>query len=184
VEWQEWEEELIREHRFYSNTDIAELVLPHRTENSVRARRLNIKSPHLVRCKKCALVMPKSTKYEICTACCSKAERSSNITIRFAEYRSSARSRDIKWDLTIGDFVKLWNSHCAYCNDKIDGIGIDRIDSSDAYRAGNITPACGTCNKMKSVASLDQWLSHINKIVQHTGAKDGDRYNQSGSGQT
>jgi hypothetical protein len=45
--------------------------------------------------------------------------------------------------------------------------GIDRVDSSMGYVAGNVVPCCSTCNRMKLDHSYDDFIAHIKKIVAH-----------------
>ena len=69
-------------------------------------------------------------------------------SVRYNTYKSSAKTRDIPFELTFEQFKLFWQKPCKYgCT--IDTIGLDRIDSSKGYTLDNVISCCATHNKMK-----------------------------------
>ena len=50
--------------------------------------------------------------------------------------------------------------------------GIDRVDSSKGYEAGNVVTCCKVCNVMKSTLSVDEFKEHIIKLYNKFTNKD------------
>ena len=105
---------------------------------------------------------------------------------------SAARSRDIAFTLTFTQFIAIVTRPCYYCGitwskeisrrdgsikHKFNGAfrccGIDRIDSSKGYAAGNCRPACGTCNVAKASMSDTDFTTWVERIYSHL-IKGGD----------
>ena len=78
------------------------------------------------------------------------------------------KKRNIDFNLTEQEFYSFWQKSCTYCGDKIDTIGLDRINSEKGYDMSNLVPCCATCNWMKIDKSTDDWIAHIKKILSHT----------------
>jgi hypothetical protein len=83
---------------------------------------------------------------------------------RLCTYKQSASHRKIPWKLTDEEFFHFWKEDCSFCNDPIDTIGLDRIDSSKGYEKGNIRSCCFTCNKAKGTLSQEEFLGMVKKI--------------------
>ena len=81
----------------------------------------------------------------------------------FNSYKSNARARNLIFNLTLEDVIKIVNQNCYYCNDE-NSKGIDRINSKDNYYLENVVPCCRTCNFMKSNFSKELFFSQITKI--------------------
>lgn len=60
----------------------------------------------------------------------------------------------------------FWNKPCHYCGEEIVGIGIDRVNNKIGYQVDNIVPCCAWCNKMKLVATKEDFINHCKKIVE------------------
>lgn len=95
--------------------------------------------------------------------------------------------RIIEWSLTIEQVKKLVFDNCFYCNIEPNNVctplknhglsqkneesatitrhGIDRIDSTKGYIAGNVVTCCTHCNTMKMDYSLDSFTSQMRKIL-------------------
>jgi hypothetical protein len=86
---------------------------------------------------------------------------------KYSIYQRGAIRRNIKFDISIEDFTKLWNKPCYYCNSPISSIGLDRIDSSQSYTIANVVSCCSLCNYMKREYPLEIFSSHIMKIYKH-----------------
>lgn len=103
------------------------------------------------------------------------------------EYRGGAKARGLPFELTDGEFRSLISSPCHWCgappsraltehkrklrkSAKVEDFrwnGIDRLDSSKGYIAGNVTPCCFTCNQMKMDRSSGDFLAAISAIYHH-----------------
>ena len=86
---------------------------------------------------------------------------------QYHEYKKHAKKRKIEFNLTQNDCTAFYNTNCHYCGDSLNGIGIDRVDSSKGYSLGNVVPCCSKCNFMKHVLTTDEFLTHIKKIIEH-----------------
>ncbi len=106
---------------------------------------------------------------------------------KYSQYRHSATKRKIEFNLNIDEFIALSSLACSYCGDglriynvyakdkralsnlvKRSNIlisGIDRVNSDKGYNLFNCVPCCADCNQMKSDKTLEQFLNHINKII-------------------
>lgn len=95
-------------------------------------------------------------------------------------YKSNARQRGIKWNLTDEQFKYLITQNCYYCGiepqvrktttykqNKEYVNGIDRIDSHKPYSIDNVVTCCGKCNKMKMELSEEDFKNQIIKIYNH-----------------
>jgi hypothetical protein len=57
----------------------------------------------------------------------------------------------------------------AFADSKIVALnGIDRVDPSWGYERHNVVACCETCNKAKLAMSVDQFITWIRKVHQHT----------------
>ena len=112
------------------------------------------------------------------------------ISIALKVYKSNAKKRDIAFDLTIEEFRELIEQPCNYCgeaysNEMTDTVwrgkksyeisntilkynGIDRVDNELGYNNKNCVPCCSTCNKMKSNYTFDNFIEHVEKIVNYS----------------
>jgi len=168
--WQGWEVELLAVNQHLSTEAIANSVLPHRTEEAVKSSRQKFKLPHLVRCNKCGSQFKKNNQHDICKDCCkSDDDYNSSISHKYSQYKHGAKRRGYAWSISVDEFISLVNADCNYCGDEIDGIGIDRVDNNIGYTDGNCVPCCETCNRLKMALNLDDWISHMTKIVNHLG---------------
>ena len=82
---------------------------------------------------------------------------------KYARYEYNAIKRGLVFELTIDEFNSFWNTNCSYCNEPIQGIGIDRKDNNIGYTKENCIPCCTICNFMKHTLSHKDF---INKCLQ------------------
>lgn len=61
---------------------------------------------------------------------------------------------------------------CYYCGDVKNYNGIDRVDSSKGYILNNCVPCCEICNKMKLNYTVDSWILHMKKVIEHMEVKN------------
>lgn len=83
---------------------------------------------------------------------------------RYSTYKKKAKFKEIGWSLSQDNFYKMWNKPCSYCLRQINGVGVDRINSSIGYQPNNITPCCGRCNAGKMNHSISKFADLIEKI--------------------
>lgn len=101
--------------------------------------------------------------------------------------KSSAKSRNLKFELNKEQHKQIILQNCYYCGDEpkirnrkkfieneLRANGVDRIDSSIGYILENCVPCCFTCNEMKWHHNVGDFLSHIEKIVEHCNLDDND----------
>lgn len=92
-------------------------------------------------------------------------------------YQGSAKRRGVLFDISRTDFENLINLPCFYCGDppkertltshraKLVCNGIDRVDNSLGYVAGNCVTACKTCNVAKARLGQQEFINHCKKIA-------------------
>jgi len=88
---------------------------------------------------------------------------------RYSAYRCQAKTRGIDFQLSKPEFLSLWDQPCHYCNNPIEGIGVDRVDSSGGYALGNVVACCGVCNRMKLDMTTPDFTAHLRRILAHLG---------------
>lgn len=169
MKWLAWEEAEISRYRLHSNDELSKLVLPHRSAMAISKRRRAINKDRLAHCLGCSKLIKHYSGLNMCKDCNLDANLKTNINHRFREYKHSAAKRNHAWDLSIREFVQLWNSQCSYCGGKIEGIGIDRVDSTVGYTTKNIVPCCTSCNMMKGSTPKNEWISSLKRIIEYYG---------------
>ena len=95
------------------------------------------------------------------------------------DYVKAAERRGLEWGLVWDEAVALLESDCHYCGiapyrtrrvpqSRLFGEytynGIDRLDSSLGYLAGNVVSACPECNRAKHQLLPEVFLDHVRKI--------------------
>lgn len=79
-------------------------------------------------------------------------------------YKSRAYTKEIPFEITIDQFLELWQKPCTYCCSPIPTIGVDRVDNKLGYILTNIAPCCTTCNLMKRGMNSQDFIAHCKKI--------------------
>jgi len=95
-----------------------------------------------------------------------KRKKLTDIDKRYKVYKYSAKSRGRDFELSIEQFEGYWQQPCYYCGDKIETIGLDRINNDKGYSIDNIVPCCYICNIMKRTMSKEEFIKHCKKIAQ------------------
>lgn len=102
----------------------------------------------------------------------------------YEQYQSSAKSRNINFNLSKEEHLEIIKQPCYYCGSepklkqpnrgkgKYVGVpvpynGIDRMDSMRGYEKENCVPCCTKCNYMKSDMNISSFIEHILKIANH-----------------
>jgi len=93
---------------------------------------------------------------------------------RFCHYKAGAVSRDLEFSLSFDEFVSLWDQECYYCGEKIEGIGIDRVDNNIGYLIKNCVPCCITCNNMKKTMTEEEFIDQCAKIINNLSLDDAE----------
>jgi 5-methylcytosine-specific restriction endonuclease McrA len=103
-------------------------------------------------------------------------------------YRYGARRRGLAFEITCGEAEAILTSPCHYCGEppkptqttaKLHGhcsvTGIDRKNPKLGYVPGNVTSACGQCNRGKGTLTteeFDAWLSQIAAFREQTNRRE------------
>jgi len=103
------------------------------------------------------------------------------------EYRRNAFNRDLKWELSEGQFSKLVQSPCHYCGglpkrkkiwnrgerrwSKERVNGVDRLNPGQGYNVDNCVPACSPCNMAKHKFNKTEFIEHLKKILDYINKK-------------
>ena len=83
----------------------------------------------------------------------------------FNQYKYRSKGLNRPFTLTLEEFSSFWQKPCHYCGDKLETIGLDRIDSSQGYFLDNVVPCCCACNRMKLDMTTSEFISRCIKIV-------------------
>jgi len=109
---------------------------------------------------------------------------------RLHSYKSGARKRGLDWDLSYKEFYEVSSGDCVYCGGEAREVnyfknapslqeespnrdwslytirfnGIDRVNSSMGYSAGNCVSCCIKCNRAKNDMSFEDFRLHIERI--------------------
>jgi hypothetical protein len=85
--------------------------------------------------------------------------------------------RGLAFDLTDDVIEELCRRPCAYCGispaTEINGYiynGIDRIDPSIGYLAGNVAPCCKYCNVAKRTMNRDEFFAWVEQVYFYSAA--------------
>ena len=85
--------------------------------------------------------------------------------------RFGARKREIEWGFDHPEDPRLrdlYDAPCHYCGGDVSNrIALDRVDSTKGYVPGNVVQCCPTCNMMKMRLSVDEWVAHMERVLNH-----------------
>jgi hypothetical protein len=166
--WSEEEIDILKSNNHLSNKELAKLF-PTRTYCSVQSAR-NQHGLRMVRtCFMCeSSFVSRYSNTKVCESCNPSGKHdASSPMVRYAHYKEGAAARGLPFDLSGKEFWSLWQKPCTYCGSEINTIGLDRIDSTKGYSIENVTPCCARCNEMKMADGLNDWLSHMKKVLKH-----------------
>ena len=88
-------------------------------------------------------------------------------------YVVGALRRNLEWELTYEDTVRLLGDSCFYCGSMPQRIvnevlgdpfvcgGIDRLDSEKGYSIENCVSCCSDCNYLKNAMNVNEFLDRI-----------------------
>lgn len=98
--------------------------------------------------------------------------------------RDNAKRKGILFELTKEQYKSIVQHNCTYCGEppkenhfkKTNGHfmanGVDRVDSSVGYVLNNCVPCCEDCNRMKMAHTVDYWLAHMIKVLEHYNSRN------------
>jgi hypothetical protein len=102
----------------------------------------------------------------------------------YSVYRHNAEIRDRAFTLTKDDFRNLTSFTCFYCGRPPSCIyklnaktgeyvynGVDRIDNAQGYILSNCVSCCKTCNLMKRMQSVKDFIAACQRVVDYTNHK-------------
>ena len=103
-----------------------------------------------------------------CRVCHNKRNRlnKNKPKAKFSIYKSGAKKRNIPFLLSFEEFSLFWNKPCYYCNDQIEGIGLDRKNSDGPYSVKNVVPCCTRCNYAKRNKNEEEFVSMCIKVAE------------------
>jgi len=101
--------------------------------------------------------------------------------ITFLQYRSSAKQRNLFFDISFQEFATIIRQECFYCGEPSSRLlrfynqsnkkwevvgrnGVDRIDNDIGYVLENCVPCCGICNTMKRTMTIEEFFRQISRI--------------------
>lgn len=97
--------------------------------------------------------------------------RKESVKGQFMTCRRGAEIRNLDFLISLDEFEKTIRKPCNYCGTVEERRGIDRIDSNIGYLSNNIVPCCYPCNWMKNDLTVNEFLSHCQKIIDHQKTK-------------
>ena len=86
---------------------------------------------------------------------------------RWRTLKGSAVKRNYNVDISFEEFINIISNPCVYCGEDEKRIGIDRVNNKIGYTLENSVPCCATCNMMKRIMTVEEFLKHIEKIYKH-----------------
>lgn len=103
----------------------------------------------------------------------------------YKNYMDGAIKRGHAFDLSKEDFKSLTKGNCTYCGKAPTNVykntttsnadsgylynGVDRVDNKEGYTKTNSVPCCSICNKMKGTLSVEEFYTHMLKIIKRKG---------------
>jgi len=166
--WTEDELQVLKANNHLSNKELANLF-PERTYSSVAGARKTYGLRMVRTCVMCEdTFISQYSSTKLCTSCNPSGKQDKNSPlVRYGYYKDGATARGLPFELSGPEFWLLWQKPCTYCGSDIETVGIDRIDAAKGYTSDNVTSCCSRCNEMKMADTLDDWLSHMKKVLEH-----------------
>lgn len=88
------------------------------------------------------------------------------VKAKYTTYKSSAKVRNIPFDLSFEEFKEFWKKPCHYCRDPIETIGLDRIHNNKGYTKETIVPCCMTCNYVRlNLFTFEEMLKELGPAI-------------------
>lgn len=91
-------------------------------------------------------------------------KQSYTIGRRFSWYKTSAKRRNVEFNLTKEQFSSFKNVPCHYCGTITNVIGLDRMNNNKGYEISNIVSCCKICNSGKQTMPYNEWKEHLLRL--------------------
>ena len=88
---------------------------------------------------------------------------------KFGIFKSNAQKRNHEVEITLNGYTEIVLQPCVYCGEREENRSIDRIDNNKGYLKENCASCCPTCNYMKRMMSVKDFIEHIYKVNRHNG---------------
>ena len=75
--------------------------------------------------------------------------RNKNPNHFYKNYKNNSKYFKRRFELSYDEFLEFWQKPCFYCGDKIETIGLDRMNNEIGYKKSNIVSCCKRCNFAK-----------------------------------
>lgn len=101
-------------------------------------------------------------------------KRKDTESYRFYQYKSNAKRKGHRFEITFDFFVDITSQQCYYCGEFSEDkefCGIDRKDSTEGYTKTNCVSCCTLCNRMKMETPFERFLEHVQKISHNQNQK-------------
>jgi hypothetical protein len=92
-------------------------------------------------------------------------------SVGLAQYKNRARSKDLRFEISDGDFYALVSQSCHYCGFDDRLVGLDRVEPSGHYTMDNVVPSCGACNFIKRGSDKARFVEKAIAIFSNWKAK-------------
>lgn len=88
----------------------------------------------------------------------------------YSAYRKRAEAKGLDFELSKEDFDGISEKECHYCKRQCEaGSGIDRVDNGRGYTIDNVIPCCSECNAMRTLLSLDDFVTGCKRVAARAG---------------
>lgn len=130
-----------------------------------------------------SLTSGKSTKCKEC-AYAERPQSTKRKTDKERLFFLKVKRRGKEINITAEEYYDIAKNNCYYCgaepkpfklytgkfskSSELIVNGVDRVDNSGAYEANNCVAACKHCNTAKMEQTKDEFLSHIERIYEHS----------------
>ncbi len=128
-----------------------------------------------------SIVSSKVISGDIKSCSCSKkrkprlSKEKSTFNSLYSAYKRKAKKREIFFDLSMDDFLKLVKSNCDYCNEiplqKHSKFflynGIDRVNNKKGYITSNCVACCKRCNRAKDIMDTKEFFHWVRKVYEN-----------------
>jgi len=95
-------------------------------------------------------------------------------------YKNSSKKRELPFELTKQEFLRLVDKSCFYCGCEPSRVGfnsvktisflyngVDRIDNKKGYTVENCVPCCTHCNKAKLDMTIEEFKNWVRKVYKN-----------------
>lgn len=100
----------------------------------------------------------------------------------YYQYQNGAKNRNLEFDLSIDEFLKLTKENCHYCGiqpkQKYQALncygayiynGVDRVKNKIGYTLSNCVSCCKICNTAKNVMSYEEFVAWLDRLITFRG---------------